>query len=47
MDFASANQIILSESVRQKLGEQYQTIEHPDVVLKGRSTPLNLWELVS
>lgn len=45
MDFAQANQIILSESVYTSLGERYRVIEHKDVVLKGRSRTLTLYEL--
>jgi class 3 adenylate cyclase len=45
MDFAEANQIILSESVSQCLSDQYPKTELPNVILKGRSVRLTLWEL--
>ena len=45
MDYAEANQIILSESVHDELGERYKAVKHPDIVLKGRSNAMTLWEL--
>jgi class 3 adenylate cyclase len=45
MDFAEANQIILSESIYKGISDQFETIQHDDVQLKGRSQTLTLWEL--
>jgi class 3 adenylate cyclase len=45
MDYAEADQIILSESVFEDLQGEASTRKHADVTLKGRSTAVNLYEI--
>lgn len=47
MDYADANQIIMSESVHNDLRDEFPTKTHENVQLKGRSQKINLYELLS